>query len=997
MALEVFCAPNWRTLESAAIQAWRKSNGKALVIVPSSVLRSWWMSRLAGEFGGVQGEAVVTLERFAERLAQRDAAEIPFRLARPIELRLAAWDAFRSCDVPEQWLVRGVVDAFLNAVEELELHGLKPEDVALSLAWDRNISYLTELWKHWRKVLQERNLWTVGDVLNFGIKALQRLKSDLPSKVIAYGFAALTDLRWNFLQALQSAGVQTIKFFVPTLLSNEQAYRYAQSLLDLLKSQGARVCEICNDDLPDELKCLAQSAFRWQREFERKQETDRIVCVAAAGEEQEVEMVVRILTQWRREGKLRRYSDALVLVRSLDRYLPALEAVSPRYGISFSLLSESGQPAYGLQRLFNALAGARQQGMEGESLWQILPSPYLQVDGKPLLPVERHKETLQRIRQSIAEREIERWLQRLALDEKLAQKLKEFLLTVNELPKEAPASDQASAWRNLLDKFVAPFNGDEGEREALRRVRETLNSLMLWSTNLRLEEVVGFLIDACRLPVQTLGDAICVVTASDGRGLWSPVVALLGLNDDDFPQTPSQFELLTDEHRKGLHRTFKLLTPLKFRSQFLLAERMLFMEAVGSATERLILTCRRTDEEGKPQASSVFLSAVENALLASGWQWRCEERDLGDVLPRNLEEAIDQRDAEKVAIFVTFASAQPEKGKEEALTAQVLRDEDFRLRLLKEWQRWEKPQGGSWDGKVSSLSSHIIEQLRANGLKVTALEDYGRCPYKFFARHILNLQRPQEITYTVDHRTVGILWHEIMAKFLQEWKRKGNLPDEQTLRQIAESVVNTKLESYPDMVRKLVLQQVLSMTEKVWQAEKKEHQEGWFPLDAEVLLDFKAEKLGNVPDEFKEVPITLKIDRIDENKKGQLRVVDYKTGSAASFGEIEKGIALQLPLYAFALGERVEEAVFLRMLQFTQSGYSKRCHLVAQLKHKRNQRQLGEIMRIAVNWAYQFLIDIANANFTVRPSTFESSCQGCEFKAMCRQSKLRLTERLRQD
>ena len=987
----LFCSPHWQVLEDAAFKAWQQSDGGALILVPSTMLRNWWLSRLAENLDGVHGEVVVTLERFAERLAQK-ASQTLARLARPIELHLAAWNAFHACDVPSQWRVSGIVDAFLDAVEELELHGLKPEDVAAAFPDDSNIQHLTKLWQHWRKVLNEQNLWTVGDVLQKGAEAAERLCDELPSEVIAYGFAALTDLRWQFLRALQNCGVKSVKFFIPTSTENEPAYRYAQDFINLLKSHGAEVCPIQVDGLPDELGAIVRNAFRWQKESEMTKQTDRIVCVAAAGEEQEVETAISVLTRWRREGKLRRYSDALMLVRSLDKYLPTLEAVSARYGIKFVLLSESGQPAHGLQCLFNALADARQQGLDGEKLWQILPSPYLQVDGKPLLPLERHKETLTRIRQNIIEADAEVWAQRLADDEQERQKLREFFQAVSQLPTKAPAHQHAHAWRNLLDRFIAPSDGDEREKEALRRVRETLNSLMAWSTELSLDEVVGLLMDACRLPERTFSDAVKVATVTDGRGLWSPVVVLLGINDDEFPQTPSQFELLTDEHRWKLQSQLKLLTPLKFRSRFTLSERMLFMEAIGAATERIVLTYRRTDAEGKPQAASVFLSAVENALEASGWQWKLEERDLGDVFPRNLHEAIDNRDAERLAVFVAFTGVEP-SGEVRAWAAKALRDEEFRNRLRAEWLRWDKPQQGCWDGKIPSLSSQIVSQLQTNGLRVTALEDYGDCPYKFFARHILNLQRPQDITYTVDHRTIGSLWHEIMAKFLQEWQQKGSLPDKQRLQEIADCVVAQQLANYPSMVRQLMRNQVLAAVEKVWQAEANEKAKGWRPIGAEVSLQIEAGKLGDVPDALRQMPINLKIDRVDENEKGQLRVADYKTGSAPTFGGIENGVALQLPLYALALGDNVVAAMFLRLLQFTGEGYSVGCQLVTDVKNKKSQKQLSEMQQKAVDWAQKFLQGIADADFTVLPFSFDSSCSRCEFKALCRQSKLRLQER----
>lgn len=990
MALKVFCAPNWKNLEASAIQIWHQSDGKATVIVPSSMLRNWWLSRLAEEFGGVHGNVVTTLERFAEQIAQK-ASQTLFRLARPLELKLAAWDAFLSCDVPETWRVSGIIDVFLNALEELELHGLTPEKVSQALSDDRNIKTLTELWQHWRKVLHERNLWTVGDVLQEGAKATEHLNNSLPSEAIVYGFTALTDLRWQFLQALQKNGVQTMKFFVLTSQANEQAYRYTQDLLQLLKSHGAEICEVVDDGLPSELHSIIGNAFNWQKEQEQLQLTDRIVCIAAAGEEQEVEMAIRILTKWRREGKLQRYSNALMLVRSLDKYLQALEAVSARYGVRFSLLSESGEPAYGLQRLLIAIAQARKQGLDGERLWQILPSPYLQVDGEPLLPIERQKETLKLIRQNIVETDIERWVERLSDNGKFAQRLREFLNTISNLPTEATAKEHAIAWHRLLDKFVVPESGNEKESESLRRVREMLNSLMAWSTNLQLDEIAMLLVESCRFYKQTLNDAVQVASVDDGRGLWSPVILILGLNDEEFPQTPLQFELLTDKHRERLQQSFGLLTPLRFRSRFTFAERILFMEAIGSATKRLVLTYRRTDSEGKPQASSVFLSAVENGLKASGWQWHLEERDLGDVLPRNLSEAIDQRDAEKLAVFCAFI--EPEILDEKGLAAKVLRETGFRQKLHSEWQRWNKPQQGFEDGNLPSLSNPIVAQLQANGLRLTALEDYGDCPYKFFARHILNLQRPQDVTYTVDHRTIGILWHEIMAKFLENWRQQGDLPDEKTLQNIAECVVNTRLANYPEKVRDLIRQQVLSATGKVWQAEEKEKEKGWHSIGSELALQFNAEKLGDVPDRLKPISISLKIDRIDEGAEGQLRVADYKTGSIPIFKDIENGVALQLPLYAFAVGEQVAEAIFLKLLQFTQNGYRTGCHLVQHVGKRGQQRELREMQEIAIMWARSFLVNIAEADFTVRPFKFGSSCKNCDFKALCRHSKLRLTER----
>ncbi|MCS7253420.1 MAG: hypothetical protein RMK18_03295 [Armatimonadota bacterium] len=148
------------------------------------------------------------------------------------------------------------------------------------------------------------------------------MRSELPSEIIAYGFTALTELRWQFLRALQDNDVKTLEFFVPASVDNEQAYSYTHEFLKLLGLHGAKIRQIQSDGLPDELNAATCSAFLRQEEQEIRQLTYRIVCIAAAGKEQEVEMVTRVLTQWRREGKLQRYSDALLVHAHLTIICP---------------------------------------------------------------------------------------------------------------------------------------------------------------------------------------------------------------------------------------------------------------------------------------------------------------------------------------------------------------------------------------------------------------------------------------------------------------------------------------------------------------------------------------------------------------------------------------------------------------------------------------------------------------------------------------------------
>ncbi len=1010
MTVALHCSPHWRVLEDAAIAEWQKARQRGeepLFIVPSVAMRDYWLSRLSAEVRGVHGDAVTVLDYLAQQIAAQQTDGL-WRLARPVEQHLAALEVFAAlAELPEEWQQPGVLDAFLDAVEELELHALTPEKLEEVLDDDESIAALTQAWRLWKKRLRECRLWSVGDALSNAVQALRNGHSSLPTalcplpaSVFVYGFTTLTDLRWGFLHALLNALEKRdglgVHFFVPFSPENERACGYAKPLTDELMKTYDADCHLLPCDLPVELQAIPKGLFRWQRPKDKPQPTERVVCLATAGEEQELEMALRLLTKWRREGILQRYGDGLLLTRSLDVYLPALDAVSARYKVPFVIVGEHGRPAYGLTQLLWSIADACRNGWNGETLWRIIPSPYLrhfQSPDEPLLPPHQHAPLLSSVRQRLAETGAERWVNLLSsLDDALAKNIGDFLKAVEALPLEATADGHARAWQRLLTQFVQPTDADEGR--ALRKLHEQLNAFRGWKTLIGLEGFVALLEKECVLPINERRDALRIASVAQARGLWASVVIVLGMSDELFPQTPPVFELLTDEHRNRLKERYNLKMPLKFRREFLKAERMLFVEAVGAATERLALTYPRTDAEGKPRAPSVFVDATDNALKAMGFKWCEEKRDLADVLPRDFSEAIDTNEAETLALFHAFSSGSADKPTER-LTAPLLRDDAFRERLQTEWLRWMRPQEGVWDGKdLKGIASQVAQRWQEKGMHVTALEDYGHCPYRFFAKHILQLERPEEVTYALDARTVGKIWHRIMERFLRLWIDKGEMPDEKALQEIAGQTVDERTCDYPQQVRTLLRQQVLTVLPRIWQAEQNQARQ-WTPLMVEEELNLPAAALGDLPEGLRKLRIKMKPDRVDNDAEGDLRIADYKTGRMPGQADIKNGVALQLPLYALAAEQSEKQSViaahFIKLLSFTQSGYSTGCLLSAQPKGK--QMLLTEAKKHATEWVRKFLQGIATADFTVRPFDFGQTCRNCDFKALCRRHPLRIAER----
>ncbi len=1142
-SVTVFCAPHWQTLEQKAValwHEWRRNGQLPLVLVPTTSLRQYWLSLLAKENGGVTGDRVMPLDSFAVHLLT-SAAPAPKRRALPLEERLAAFEALSAVThSPQRWDRPGIVDAFLDAVEELELHGLAPENekvqAVLKEASDMSHS-LFEGWRKWKKTLREGNLLSVGDVLTEAAQKVKAGEIPLPpvSGVLVYGFTALTDSRWDFLMALlqryQSEG-HPVAFFVLANLENDAAYGYVRPFVERVQKELHAQVSPLPSSVPEELHAFPCFLFHQQQRVSKEPSvlteiplglptdvladqtrslgiqyvdlnkvrpdenaisivlshvpvdylrektclplrieqnrlmvamanprdivtvdelqmrtgldiipllarpeqveaelkklfalpSQRVVCLAAAGEEQEIELVVRLLTHWRRKGELARWSDALLVLPAVEPYLPAIEAVSKRYGVPFQ--EATGEPLFrslGLTNLLWAVSEGVRENWTGETLWQLLTSPHLrhpQKPNEPLLPPNQHGSLLQILRQQWVERGAERWknLLQQKLDKATAEAIGAFLDAVGSLPAEAPTGKHARQWENWLQRFVMPLNAEE--EQVLGRIRETLNQLKGWSIPLSLEEFVNLLTAQCRRWGAQREDAIQIAPINDAVGRTAPVVVLVGLQDGRFPFSPPMFEFLNDRLREKLTKACDLQSSLKFRRKpadipfattFAQEQRLLFAEILGIATQRVVLSYPRTDAEGEPTARSLFLDEAENALKAAGFRWRKEERDIADValmvatgkqpdedraLPAGLDQAIDQREA---AVGATLAAFAAEELPDNALpfAASPLQDDNLRERLHTEWLRWHRPQEGQWDGK--GLNINVTEWLQQrNTLYATALETYGKCPYQFFARYLLALEKPKEMGYEVAAIDWGTLWHKIWKQFLCRFIKSQQLPDEATLREIAQQVVNetAKREQLPPFVQEQLQQQVEKLIEPVWNAENAEAN-NWIPVEVEKGVQLPVTALSEeLPDALRFLQILMRIDRVDKSRNQQdtYRVVDYKTGDPPGQSEIRKGIALQLPFYALALYQQGLQVVEAEFLHLSGSGYSHRCQLRSR-PHRRNAMTISEALEHAKRWGKQFILQIASSDFTVLPQDLGQTCRRCDYRALCRRHRLRLKER----
>lgn len=212
-------------------------------------------------------------------------------------------------------------------------------------------------------------------------------------------------------------------------------------------------------------------------------------------------------------------------------------------------------------------------------------------------------------------------------------------------------------------------------------------------------------------------------------------------------------------------------------------------------------------------------------------------------------------------------------------------------------------------------------------LPVTAFRDYLSCPFRFYLRRGMRMERDEGPLVELDARHFGTLCHAVVEEFA-----KGPLRDcdrEQEIEEFFEDTLTTIVRAeYGERLPVPVLVQQESARQRLswWAAhEARQRQAGWQIQEVERGLESNED-----PWVVNGIRITGKIDRIERHPGNDtLRVLDFKTGrlrtpheahlrnlrrnedpatipawSMFAHGKtIVRWVDLQLPLYLLALGE----------------------------------------------------------------------------------------------
>lgn len=402
------------------------------------------------------------------------------------------------------------------------------------------------------------------------------------------------------------------------------------------------------------------------------------------------------------------------------------------------------------------------------------------------------------------------------------------------------------------------------------------------------------------------------------------------------------------------------------------------------------------------QRRSIFYTS--GLLSALGWPTDIDHlksqqaafRDLVRLPVRTLTMTAFQMEGEAVvaATPLTDEARDLERRDRDLADVRIFADERLALApiaadaLSESAAEWLRVRQARPELSTSEYRGHV-GPLPAQEYRVSALDRYADCPFKYFAGSVLRLdEEPTEET-SLTPRERGTLLHSLFETFYREWEAAGRRGI--TAGNLAEAVerferiTNEALAALPEADRVLESARLLGSIvmrgagERVFLAEadaKREVVSRSLEVSLNGTYDFPTG--GFAPP--KSVTIRGIADRIDELTDGTLRLVDYKLTRAPG------DQAVQLKVYGFVAQQRFAKdgrAPQVSIAEYISFGDDS--HAATSIAEKNST--VAQAVEIGAQAFAQHVTRIEAGEFPPEPAD-AGLCEWCAFKFMCRRESV---------
>jgi RecB family exonuclease len=496
-----------------------------------------------------------------------------------------------------------------------------------------------------------------------------------------------------------------------------------------------------------------------------------------------------------------------------------------------------------------------------------------------------------------------------------------------------------------------------------------------------------------------------LLTVDQAEGMRAGHVLLINLTEGAFPAREA---LTPDPADEQVDRAYA-------------REMLRFLRVLGSAEHSLTLVYPATDEKGQSLLTAGFLDDVERLFAPDVWK-RCTTviRRLEPVLSADL--AGSPRETRVCAVARACSGDETARNELRDL-ARMPRQraalEGTAAALRVSAHRTARPKVfGPYDGRLHD--PRVAQRIAASfapgrpAFSPSQLESLVFCPFQFFLRYVLQLEPVDECDELDEDRTArGSLIHKALETLHSKLRDEPSdiVSLVERVRSEIDQVITGVLESVPvgptdlDAGLRSIETIRLRRTGRRYAAQLAKYLERKGPTPVCHRFEVGFGKSGTelpclvVGEGEEAIQIQGSIDRIDLVRNGEgvgYRVIDYKTGHCPGATEFATGLAIQLPLYAWAverLGLAGDGAVFGDFGYWALRDEGFKPVRLERLPGAKDGDPWAAYQARLVAFLLEVVTHLRAAEFPVAPRK-EDCTRTCDFSSVCRIGQVRKLEKV---
>jgi ATP-dependent helicase/DNAse subunit B len=890
------------------------------VVVPDRLQAAAFRRRLAAA-GGVLGVQVGTFGDLYRSILEHAGNYIPVAPS-PFSHRLLQEIIDRAVQLGDIQhfaplrLAPGFVLALRDVFAELKRSMIYPDQFLGFAQSGGTLSQkeLAFLYDRYQSFLRDLN-WADQDGLSWlAVETLKKQTGAVPTTrlLIVDGFDSFTGAQRQALKILADQAESLLITYPGEEASTRSVHRrFNQGLETLHRELTPQILAIpASPKLPADLLYIERALFEPVAGNKRASAVPLLLEARSPAEE------AREALRWIKAHVIRDHlslADCAIFVPNLDVYRPVLRLAATEFGVPIHFTQSEtlgASPAIAsLQNLLHLPA----QNFKIRPLFNALRSPYFDfgigpqeidqlesvshmaciVEGR-----DQWEETWRQLSPTTQEMDADLDEERAApgaphgaAAQALQTSLDGFFQRVSP-PEQVQSHTQWVDWLETLLEMIHFYEQASQDRDQLacEAFREALRALVLSEIVIGVRQVdyVQFLSDlqgtldgvGWSEPRISGQPALLVGKMVEARGIRFQAVALLGLSEGSFPEVERADPFLDETLRQGLGLELRLQRE----------QASLFYQAVTRADRHLLITRPYLSEAGEDWEPSPFWKAVQN-LFDDSAVVRFRPDD-----PRPLFEAAS---SQELLFWAVRRKALPKRYAELQPRWEALRRSREIVRA-----RRAREAVSPYEGKTDSIADVLTDRYSSTQVwSASRLEAYGTCPHMFYVKVALGLEPIRTPELGLDASQVGSLFHKILERVYQSAPDPTNVDEVlQALPAVARQIFATAPQDYgfrPSPLWEVEQAQFLAILEGTIQALAAET--GWTPFAYEQTFGLHGNPPLQVDLGEERLLMHGVIDRLDRNERGEIRVVDYKTGSShLGPNDLKDGRRLQLPLYALA-------------------------------------------------------------------------------------------------